>query len=586
VNILGISGLDGAVAFKRAQWPTLQEREYRISQGHSAAAALISDGRIIAAAEQERFDRRKHSPAFPTQAIRYCLREGGISINDVDELVHGFDYEPYQNLFLDHQVASKLYRDVYSRQALLQIVRRELGDFPQDRVHRVKHHLAHAASAYFTSGWQSCLVVVADGMGEVAGLTVYRAEEGQLKQLRSISATDSIGILYSLITFHLGFDFNSDEYKIMGLAPYGNPRRYEDFFQRAVELRNDGSIYIPLLRLPDTFEGRENYSAAREYLHHHLMRARQPDDPITDDHRDAAASLQGVLDRAMLHICGHFSRQTGLRRLALSGGVALNCTTNGRLLQSGLFDEIYVQPAAGDDGTALGAALYRSAAHGEVFNTRLASPLLGPSYSAAEIDAAIQSMTDRISVERFENLSATCRRAASLIKAGHVIAWFRGRMEFGPRALGNRSILADPGNPNMREHINAAVKMREAFRPFAPAASVEQAHLWFDVPAGAEFPYMIFTVPVREEHRASLPAVTHVDGSARLQTVSRSDSPDFHKLLCAVGEVTGRQVVLNTSFNVKGQPIVNTPGEAIATFLQTGIDYLFLENTLLTRPPR
>jgi carbamoyltransferase len=261
----------------------------------------------------------------------------------------------------------------------------------------------------------------------------------------------------------------------------------------------------------------------------------------------------------------------------------LNCTANGRLIKAGLFDEIYVQPAAGDDGTALGAALYASAKRGAIANTRMPAPLLGPAYDANAVERAIEAAAPRITVQRFASLDETCTAAARLIAEGRVLAWHRGRMEFGPRALGNRSILADPGHPEMRDRINSMVKKREAFRPFAPAVSLGEVHKWFDVAPGSVFPYMIAVVDVREEHRASLPAITHVNGSARVQTVTDEDNPAFHTLLRAVGRTTGREMVLNTSFNVKGQPIVNTPDEAIATFLDTGIDHLFLENNLVSR---
>jgi carbamoyltransferase len=269
--------------------------------------------------------------------------------------------------------------------------------------------------------------------------------------------------------------------------------------------------------------------------------------------------------------------------LALAGGVALNCTANGKLLQSGSFDEIYVQPAAGDDGSALGAALWRASHSDKVRNVRMPVPFLGPAPSGNDIDEALEAFQDEIEIVRLSTLRETCFEAAKLIRDGRVIAWYRGRMEFGPRALGHRSILADPGHPEMRDRINAMVKMREAFRPFAPAVSLEQVQDWFKIPRGTELPYMIVTVDVREEHRASLPAVTHVNGSARVQTVSKEDNGDFHALLEEVGKLTGREMVLNTSFNVKGQPIVNTPREALQTFLGTGIEYLFLENILVRR---
>jgi len=583
MNVLGISGLDRSVPFKKAHWPGLEEREYRISQGHDAAAALVVDGEIVAAAAEERFNRLKHSGAFPIGAIRYVLAEAGLEPTDVDEIAHGFDYAPFRGAFMLDPLSAQQFHEVYSRDSLVQQVRQHLPGVADHRVHQVTHHLAHAASAYWTSGWDECLAVIVDGMGEVHSASVYHAAGGKLTPILTIPARDSIGILYSLITLHLGFDFNSDEYKIMGLAPYGDRSRFRSFFQNEVALRDDGSMQIPLLHLDQARDDRETHARARAYLSQHLLPARRPEEDILDIHRDAAAALQECLDRTMLHLAGHFAARTGLRRLALAGGVALNCTANGRLMESGRFDDLYIQPAAGDDGTALGAALYRASLAGPVANRRMAPPYLGPAGTAEAMQQAFQERRSRIALTPFGTTEEACREAARRIAAGQVIAWHRGRMEFGPRALGHRSILADPGRPDMRDRINAMVKKREAFRPFAPAVSLEQVDRWFDLPAGTELPYMITVVNVREAHRASLPAITHVDGSARVQTVSRTNDAAFHSLLREVGELTGRQLVLNTSFNVKGQPIVNTPLEAVDTFLGTEIDCLFVEDTLVTR---
>jgi carbamoyltransferase len=583
MKILGLSGFEASVPFKKAHWPGLDEREYRISQGHDSAAALVVDGEVVAAAAEERFTRQKHTGAFPAAAVRYCLAEAGVGLGAVDEIAHGFDYAPYEPLYSLDAVSARLYREVYSREKLLSLVRRDLDGYPPERVHHVDHHLAHAASAYFTSGWDECLTVVIDGMGEAHGATVYHARGGRLHRLHQVPAGDSIGILYSLVTLHLGFDFNADEYKIMGLAPYGDPERFRPFFDGVVQLGEDGSFRIPILRLNRIRDERENYLQTRKYFEENLVRERRPHEEIADVHRDVAAALQDCLDRALEHLCGRFGKKTGLRRLALAGGVALNCTANGKLMRSGRFDEIYVQPAAGDDGSALGAALYRAACAGEVVNRRMPVPFLGPAHPPEAIAAALEGVRDRVEVERFRTLDQTCREAARLIAANRVIAWYRGRMEFGPRALGNRSILANPGDPRMRDRINAMVKMREAFRPFAPAVTVAEVHRWFDLPPGTELPYMIVVADVRERHRPELPAVTHVNGSARVQTVSAEDNAAFHALLKAVGEWTGREMVLNTSFNVKGQPIVNTPQEAVDTFLGTGIEFLFLEDVLVRR---
>ncbi len=581
--VIGISGLENAVSFKRAHWPGLDEREYRIAQGLDVAAALVINGKLVAAAEQERFSGKKHTGDFPIDAIQYCLAEAGLSIYEVDEIAHGFDYSPYRSLYAGDEVSASLYKKVFSRDALLAQVRRDLPGFPLNNVHQVGHHLAHAASAAYTSGWDECLVVVNDAMGETESLSVYDFHDGELEKIRTVGANDSMGILYSLVTLHLGFDFNSDEYKIMGLAPYGDPARFRRFFADAVELCPDGSIRIPMLKLNRTREERENYTATRAFLDEHLIPRRAPDQSVNSNHEDVAAALQECLERAVMHVCEHFGRETGLRRLALAGGVSLNCTANGKLNRSRLFDEVYIQPVAGDDGVALGAALYRTSLAQETPNLRFPAPLFGPHYSASDVENALLRVNGRIQWKRYASLDETCAAAARLIAEGRVIAWSRGRMEYGPRALGNRSILADPGHPEMRDRINAMVKKREAFRPFAPACSVEEADRWFEVAPGSQFPYMISIVNVRPELREQLPAITHVNGSARLQTVSVNDNPDFHTLLIAVGKTTGRQMVLNTSFNVKGQPIVNTPDEAIETFLNTDIEYLFLENFHVAR---
>ena len=334
MKVIGISGLENSMPFKRAHWPGLDEREYRIAQGMDAAAALVIDGKLVAAAEQERFSGKKHTGDFPIDAIRFCLAEAGISIYEIDEIAHGFDYAPYRGLYAGDEVSADLYNKVFSRDALLAQVRRDLPGFPIEKVHQVGHHLAHAASAAYTSGWDECLVVVNDAMGEIESLSVYDFHDGELEKIRTVAANDSIGILYSLVTLHLGFDFNSDEYKIMGLAPYGDPARFRKFFEEAVELCPDGSIRIPMLKLNRTREERENYTATRAYLDEHLIPRRAPDQSVNSNHEDVAAALQECLERVVMHVCEHFGQETGLRRLALAGGVALNCTANGKLIRS------------------------------------------------------------------------------------------------------------------------------------------------------------------------------------------------------------------------------------------------------------
>jgi carbamoyltransferase len=581
MKIIGVSGIDGTMDFKRRHWPDLQEREYRISQGHDSAAALVVDGELVAAVAEERINRRKHTGEFPLGAIEACLEQAGLQLSEVDEIAHSFDYGPYRLPYSLNPVSSELYREVLSPQAFAARVKAALPEFPSERVTHVEHHLAHAASAYFTSGWDECLVAVIDGMGEAHGASIFRACEGRLEPIHRIPAADSIGIFYSLITLHLGFDFNSDEYKIMGLAPYGDPERFRAFFDEEVLLTDDGGWSIPTLKLGGEREDRENHIAARRHLGERLIAAREPDSEITREHEDVAAGLQACLDRAILHTCAHFGRQLSMSRLALAGGVTLNTTANGKLLASGAFEEIYVQPAAADDGSALGAALHRCSLAGEIVNRRSPTPFYGPSHSIAAIESAIAAFDGRVEATHLPSLAQACETAAKLIADGEVIAWYRGRMEFGPRALGHRSILADPGRADMRDRVNALVKMREAFRPFAPAVTLEQVDRWFETPPGTELPYMTINLDVRPEHRAALPAITHVNGSARVQTVSAHDNDEFHTLLQAVGRHTGREMVLNTSFNVKGQAIVDTPAQALDTLLDTGITALFLENFLV-----
>jgi len=586
VLVIGLSGIDGTVDFKRARWPGLEEREYRISQGFDSAAALVADGECVAAVAEERISRRKHTGEFPVGAIQSCLETAGAEVGDVDAVVQAFDYGPYWPAYALDPVSKELYREALSREVFAERVKAALPGLDPGKIGHVDHHLAHAASAYYTSGWDECLVVVIDGMSEAHSATVYRASGGELEPVHRIAATNSLGLLYSTVTLHLGFDFNSDEYKIMGLAPYGDPERFRGFFDETVQLGDGGDWVIPALGLNGDRDDVEVQGGVRRHLSEHLVAAREPDSEILDDHRDVAAGLQATLDRAMLHLCGHFGRQLGMRRLALAGGVALNTTANGRLLEAGLFDEIYVQPAAADDGAALGAALQRSAEGGVVVNRRSPVPFYGPVHSQESVESALADLPDGVEATRLESLEACAAEAARLIAAGEVVCWYRGRMEFGPRALGHRSILADPGRPEMRDRVNAMVKMREAFRPFAPAVSIEEIDRWFEAAPGTELPYMIVNVDVRPEHRDGLPAITHADGSARVQTVSQGGNPDFHALLQAVGRQTGREMVLNTSFNIKGQSIVNTPAEALETFLMTGSDTLFLENHVVRKVAR
>jgi carbamoyltransferase len=583
LKVLGITGFENSIPYLKSLYPGRDEREYRISQGHDSAAALLIDGEIIAACEEERFSRNKHTGAFPSGAIQYCLDEAKLDLADLDAIAHAFDYEPVKKLWLGKPETARLYHEVFSPERLRSHLERDFPNADSSKLRHVSHHESHEASAYYCSGFDECLSLVIDGMGEMHGASVYHRTGAGATRLGRISAANSIGILYSLVTLHLGFDFNADEYKIMGLAPYGDADRYRSFFDEQVRLTASGGLQIPLLRLNKTPEERDFYLASRAFLGENLIPPREPEASLTDDHRDVAASLQACLDRVLVGIACFYAEKTGCRKLAMAGGVALNCTSNGKLLKAGCFDEVFVQPIAGDDGTALGAALLVEAEAGALESTRIGVPFFGPAPAADEIRSAVEAVRDQVEVENLGSLEAAAQRAAQEIGAGNVVAWYRGRMEFGPRALGHRSILADPQHPAMRERVNAMVKMREAFRPFAPAILESEAARYFEIPEGSSYPYMIVIVDVREEHRARFPATTHIDGTARLQTVSAENNPIFHTLLTEVGKVTGIPMVLNTSFNVKGQPIVHTCQEAIATYLMTGIDTLILDDYCLRK---
>ena len=425
------------------------------------------------------------------------------------------------------------------------------------------------------------MVVVIDGMGEAHGTTVYAARDGQLRPLHRIPAADSIGILYSVVTLHLGFNFNADEYKVIGLAPYGDPDRHRDFFAHMVQLRDDGGWEIPLLRQGRTREDRENHTAVRRHLGENLIAPRAVEGPPGSRarrRRRRPAGLPGPRDASRLPVLRgapeHQSTRAGRRR----------CAHHHRQREAaGLFDEIYVQPAAAGDGSALGAAMQRPGTAGEAVNRRSPTPFYGPAASDREVEEALRQFAGQIDVVQLNSLQSSAAAAAQQIAASEVIAWYHGRMEFGPRALGHRSILADPGVADMRDRVNALVKMREAFRPFAPAVTAEQVHRSLEVAPGTELPYINVNAAVRREWRSELPAVTHVDGSARVQTVSSRDNATFHSLLRELGRLKGREVVLNTSFNVRGQLIVNTPAEAIETFLGTGLQALFLEGRMVRK---
>lgn len=550
---------------------------------HDAAVALLKDGQVVAAVEEERFDRKKFSSAFPHSAMRWALDQEGISFADVDHV--GYFWKPYQGLLrrsllmLRYPGTLNRYRGgkqdrIANRQASrwlkIRSVEKELRqsyDF-RGRFHFVDHHMCHAASAYFVSPFDDAAVLTVDGSGEWACTRLYHGTGNQLSMRQEIGYPHSLGMFYGTFTQFLGFQFNSDEYRVMGLAPYGQPRYLEEVSQ-LVELLPGGRYR---LQLP-FFDFYRQTGTGRWYndrLVELLGPARGEDDPIEQRHMDLAASVQAFFEKAMLHLASHAREATGSKNLALCGGCALNSVANGKLAASGLFDKVYVQPASHDAGTALGAALWIH--HGILGKSRnhvMDAAYLGPAF---EGDAIAQALDEAgVDYRASDDVAAD---TAQLVAEGNVVGWFQGRMEFGPRALGSRSILADPRRAEMKDVVNKKIKFREEFRPFAPSVLEERCAEWFEWSGQA--PFMLFVCPVVPDKRERIPAVTHVDGSARIQTVSARANPVYHRMISHFEEATGVPVVLNTSFNIKGEPIVNTPAEAIRCFLRTDMDNLVI----------
>lgn len=585
MNIIGISGLHNSVLFKKQNFPDLSPRQYRIAQGFDSAAALVTEDGIMAAAAQERFTGEKGTGSFPVDAIKFCLKYANLKPDDINYIAHGFSYEPFQSFIEDsNDFDKKQFKTVYSEEALLRNVGEYLPDFNwEHKIVRVPHHLAHAASSFYLSGLADSLILIADGMGEFHSTTIAIGKGNDISIIEKIPTLNSLGILYGVFTLYLGFYMNFDEYKVMGLAPYGNPRRFFSQIMDIVHLKNDGTFTIPMLFQNASLQEKETYTGTLGLISDMFGPSRIPGTEITQVHKDIAAALQAVLQASLMHILRHFKKETGQRNLCMAGGVALNCTANGIIKRSKMFERVFVQPASGDDGTSLGAALYVK----RIFNANqkfspMSLPFWGPSYETNEVEQVLRHQDcENLLFSSFDLLAAeTARRIAN----GQIIAWFQGRMEFGPRALGNRSILVDPRDIGMRERLNRIIKKREDFRPFAPAVPVEFAKRFFEVDDDVDaYAYMLFVAPVRSEYQDKLPAITHIDGSARLQTVSSNDNPRFWTLLNEFGKISGMPVLLNTSFNIRGQPIVCTPTEAIDTFLSTEIDALVLGDYLVLR---
>jgi carbamoyltransferase len=576
---------------------------------HDSAAALIVDGQIVAAAQEERFTRKKHDSGFPACAVQFCLDYAGIALSEVD-FVAFYDkpllkFERLLESYMSFAPAGVrsfcMSMPLWIREKLFQkdLLAGELAGLAQDRILFAEHHLSHAASAFYPSPFERAAVLTMDGVGEWATTSVAVGDGASLRIEKEIHFPHSLGLLYSAFTYYTGFKVNSGEYKLMGLAPYGRPRFAQKILDHLIDLKSDGSFRLNMeyFRYATGLQMTEDRRFAELFG---VPRRLSEEQPLTQEHMDLAASVQQVLEEAVLRL-GRSLAADGHRNLCLAGGVALNCVANGKLQRAGLFDGIWIQPAAGDAGGALGAAL--AAYHLEHLNDRsvdtMQNAFLGPSFSQAEVERRLTAAGARFTVcADDEALLEACVKALLEQKA---VGWMQGRMEFGPRALGARSILADPRSAAMQSVLNLKVKFRESFRPFAPSVLREHVADWFEF--HGDSPYMLMTVPVAEGRRVAagpqqealfgieklkvarseVPAVTHVDYSARIQTVSRETNPKYYALIERFYECTGCPMLVNTSFNVRGEPIVHSPEDAFRCFMGTGIEVLAVGNCLLRK---
>ena len=547
-------------------------QDNRLGYGfHDATAVVVRDGEVVAAVEDERLSRVKHANYFPERAIRAVLEIAGVELHEVDAMANNWskptwDFESIQEMVGRANGADELGARTYAAQPFLDA----FGVDVSDRLHFVNHHVAHARSTYACSGFDRALVVVIDGGGDGNSGMVFRAEGGELERRQTYGGAQSLGDLYRDLICLLGYR-RFDEYKVMGLAPYGDPSVHAEAFASLYELKPEGAYEVAPLYAWVTRLQKAGV----------LADVRRQGEPFTQAHRDVAAAIQATLETLAMHIVDHFREVTGERHLCLAGGVAHNSTFNGRLLASGKFDGIFVQPASHDAGGALGAALEvsRRLGYSPSEPWRLTHAYLGPDVGdpAAEIDRWTRWLDARPSAQ-------VCADTARLLHEGKIIGWVQGRSEFGPRALGHRSILADPRQAGTRDRVNRAVKLREGYRPFAPAVTEAAARTYFEIPEDdSDLSFMGFVAPVREPHRASLGAVTHVDGTARVQVVPPGVDPRFHSLLEAFGEHSGMPILLNTSFNNAVEPIVQSAHDAIVAFLTTELDALVIGDHIIEK---
>ncbi len=550
---------------------------------HDSAAALLCDGKLIAAAHEERFTRKRHDPDLPKQATKYCLEAAGIGVGDLDYVV--FYDKPM--IKLERMLMTYLAtfpRSLPSFTKAIPVwmkeklwvpsqIREKLGF--EGEVLFAEHHQSHAASAFLPSPFEEAAILTCDRVGEWATTTQGIGRGNRFELIKEIRFPHSIGLLYSAFTYYLGFKVNSAEYKVMGAAPYGEPRYVQKILDELVQLRDDGSFQLNMKYFAYDY-GLTMTNAKFDALFGHPVR--KGESKMEQFHWDMAASVQKVTEEIVLRMVRDLHARTGMRNLCMAGGVALNCVANGRIVREGPFEKLWVQPAAGDAGGALGAALFvHNAVLKKPRSFRMDHAYWGPAYSD---DAIRRSLDARGAVYRTLSREEMIRETAFAMDAEQaVVGWFQGRMEWGPRSLGSRSILADARNPENWKRVNLKIKFRESFRPFAPAVLAEKAAEWFDI--DRESPYMLLVCPVQPGR--VIPAVTHVDGSARLQTVTRASHPEFYDLIRAFDERTGCPVMINTSFNVRGEPIVCSPEDAYLCFMRTQLDLLVLGNQILRK---
>jgi carbamoyltransferase len=597
---------------------------------HDAAAALLKDGEIVAAAQEERFTRKRHDPDFPARSIEYCLQEAGIGLSQVDHIV--FYEKPYLKFerLLETYLAyapkgirsfikampvwlkEKLYLKKILQQEFLKLIEDPTKNsvlrpgglkppgYKEVKILFTTHHQSHAASAFFPSPFEEAAVLCMDGVGEWATTSLWHGKGHELTQQWELKFPHSLGMLYSAFTYYTGFKVNSAEYKVMGLAPYGEPKYADVILKHLIDLKDDGSF-----RLNMDFFG---YASGLKMTNRRFDALfggppRREDHPVTQREMDLARSVQEVTEEVVLRLARQAQKDLGVRHLCLAGGVALNCVANGRIQREKIFDALWIQPAAGDAGGALGAAL--AIWHQHLKNPRrvnghdqMRGTYLGPRFPFASVQ---QSLLNLGAVYQDLPDAQLFPKVAGLLQQGKVVGWFQGRMEFGPRALGNRSILGDPRDPQMQKRMNLKIKNRESFRPFAPAILAEKVSEYFDTTEPS--PYMLLVSPIHASQkkpitpeqenlkglsqllipRSTVPAVTHVDDSARVQTVHAETNPRFHTLIKNFAEQSGCPVLINTSFNVRGEPIVCTPEDAYHCFMATQMDYLVVENFLLEK---